>query len=192
MNRKPLFRLKTGRCGRLTPTVIARIIALVALPTVTAFPGCGYVVGNGFPAEVRSVYVPVFQSDSFRRGIELQLTEAVQKEIQKRTPFRLVDRPWADTELTGRIVDVRKDVLGETANDDPRELQLSLAVEVTWRDLRTGRVLAQQQVPLEPSTVQLIAHSQFSPEIGQSYATAMQQAVDGLARRIVNMMETPW
>ncbi len=169
-----------------------RLAVVAAAVWLAAASGCGYLVGDGFPPEIRSVYVPVFQSESFRRGIELQLTEAVQREIQKRTHFRLAERSEADTELTGRIIEVRKRALSESQYDDPRTLQLSLAVEVTWRDLRSGRVLAQQTFPLEPSAVQLVAQTQFSPEIGQSLATAQHELVNQLARRIVNMMETPW
>ena len=155
-------------------------------------PGCGYVVGGAYAPDIRSVHVPTFTSDSFRRGIELQLTEAVQKQIQMRTPYRLAKEPGADTRLSGHIVQIRKDVLGETMYDDPRELQFSLAVEVTWEDLRSGQVLAQQRVPLAPDTVQLVSQSDFAPEVGHSLATAVQDAVDDLAGQIVGMMEAPW
>ncbi len=144
-------------------------------------------VGSVYQPEIRSVHVPVFTSESFRRNVEFQLTEAVHKQIQNRTPYRLVNGPLAESRLTGRILDIRKDVLGESAFDDPRELQLLLLVEVTWQDLRNGRVLAQKRVP-----VQLSSQSSFAPEIGQSLATGMQHAIDQLARQIVDMMEMPW
>lgn len=154
--------------------------------------GCGYVVGTGYQGDVRSVYVPSFTSQSDRRGLEFQLTEAVQKQIQQRTPFRLVKEPMADTRLTGRILDLRKDVLGETAFDDPRELQLSLVVEVTWEDTRSGQILGQRRVALAPDVTQLNAQADFAPEVGHSLATGLQQAINETARQIVDMMETPW
>ena len=154
--------------------------------------GCGYMVGNGFSPDVRTVSVPIFENETYRRGIEYQLTEAVQKEIQKRTPYKLAKGLDADTRLTGRIVQTRKDVLGENANDDPRQLQFSIMVNVTWENLRTGEVLAQQEVPVAPEAIPLISSAQFAPELGQSQATALQTAVSNLARHIVNMMETPW
>ena len=64
--------------------------------------GCGYTVGNGFSPDIRTVSVPIFENATFRRGIEVQITEAVQKEIQKRTPYRLAKGLDADTRLTGR------------------------------------------------------------------------------------------
>lgn len=161
------------------------VLAIVA-------PGCGYTVGSQYSAEIRTVHVPTFTSNQYRRGIELQLTEAVQKQIQQRTPFRLAKEGEADTRLRGRLVNFQKGVLGETGQDDARELQINLAVEVTWEDLRTGQVLAQQQLPIGPDIVMQSTQAEFAPEVGQSLATATQSAVDRLARNIVEMMEQPW
>jgi hypothetical protein len=160
--------------------------------TLVMLSGCGYMVGSAYGPEVRTVEVSIFQNDTFRRGIEYQLTEAVQREIQTRTPFRLAKGRDADTRLTGRIVDVRKDVLGETRFDDPRELQVSYAIQVTWEDLRTGQLLAQQEVPVAPDVLPLVGQAEFAPEVGQSLATATHDAMSRLAAQIVNMMEVPW
>ena len=154
--------------------------------------GCGYTLGSGFSPDIKTVSVPIFENDTYRRGIEYQLTEAVQKEIQNRTPYRLARGSDADTRLTGRIIQVRKDVLGENDNDDPRQLQFSIMVRVTWENLRTGEILARQEVPVDPLAIPLIAQAGFAPELGQSQATASQSAIDQLARNIINMMETPW
>jgi hypothetical protein len=164
----------------------------LSLTCLLLFAGCGYTVGNGFNPDVKTVSVPIFENDTFRRGIEVQLTEAVQKEIQKRTPYRLAKGLNADTRLTGRIVQTRKDVLGENQFDDPRELQLSLMIVTKWENLRTGEILAVQEVPLSPTAIPLTTQAEFAPEVGQSLATGTQVAIDQLAQRIVNMMETPW
>jgi hypothetical protein len=165
--------------------------ALFALLLSSA--GCGYTNGAPFSNEIRSVHVPIFKSGSNRRFIEYQLTEAVQKQIQQRSPYRLVKEEDADTRLTGRIVDLRKTALGQTQFSDARELQVNLMVEVTWEDLRTGKILVdQQRIPLPPEMLQLAAQGEFAPEVGQSLATADQTAIDKLARNIVDMMEMPW
>jgi hypothetical protein len=148
-------------------------------------------MGRGFESKIQSVYVPIFTSQSDRRGLEFQLTEAVHQEIQNRTPFLLVEEPSADTKLVGKIVNTRKRVLGETRFDDPRELQMSLMVEVRWENLRTGEILAEKRVPISENDVQLIQRSEFAPEVGQSLATAYQQLVTRMAREIVDMMEAP-
>lgn len=154
--------------------------------------GCGYTVGQMHRQEVRSIYVPVFKNDTYRRGVEYQLTDAVHRQIQWKSHYRLAEGPEADTRLIGRITSIRKDVLGETRQDDPRELQLALAVQVSWEDQRTGQLLAQEDFALNQSGVPVNATADFAPEVGQSLATGLQESIDKLARKIVGMMETPW
>ena len=154
--------------------------------------GCGYTVGKDFRTDIQSVAVPIFENTTNRQGIEYQLTEAVQKEITKRSHYRLSKGLNADTRLTGKIIGFRKDVLGETAQDDPRELQVTLMVQVRWEDLRTGELIAEQEMPLTPEALPITGQSEFSPELGQSLATAMDDALNSMARKIVNLMEVPW
>ena len=163
-----------------------------ALCLLCTLPGCGYTLANGFNRDIKTVAIPIFENATNRRGIEFQLTEAVQKEVAKRTPYRLAKGLEADTRLTGKIVNFRKDVLGETRYDDPRELQISLMVEVKWEDLRTGQILAQQEIPLSPDAIPITAQSEMAPEIGQSLATALDDAFHVIARKVVNLMEVPW
>jgi hypothetical protein len=154
--------------------------------------GCGYTIGNAFQGNVKSVYVPIATSDDFRRGYEFQLTESVLTQIKERTPFRIAKNDAADTKLTMKIKSIRKTVMGTTADNDPRELQVQFAVDVVWEDLRTGRILAQRQVSLEPEVSHLFASAEMAPEVGQSLTTATQTAMNGMARQIVDLMEAPW
>jgi hypothetical protein len=169
-----------------------RVLPTLAIVITLFLSGCGYMVGGPYDQQIHTVHVPTFTTESYRRGMEIQLTEVVQKQIQTRTPFRLAKEPEADTRLTGRIVRVGKQVLGESKFDDPRELQLRFEVAVTWEDLRTGRILAEQRVPLEPEVLRLVSESSFAPEVGQSLATGTQEALERIARQIVELMETSW
>ncbi len=173
-------------CSRRT------LLTLSVSAIMAALSGCGYMIGVPHDQQIRTVEVPMFESASYRRGLDLQLTEAVQKQIQQRMPFLRIVKDGGDTRLTGRIIDMKKTVLGETRNDDPRELQVNLALEVVWEDLRAGKVLAQEQIPLAPGMAALRAQAEFAPEVGQSLATATQQAMNQMARHVVDLMETPW
>ena len=153
--------------------------------------GCGYRFGHHADPTIRSVAVPTFTSVADRTGLELQLTEAVQKEIQSRTPFLLAHEDQADTVLRGRLVGVRKRPLSRTITDDPREVEFAFAVEVTWED-RRGAVLGTRSVPITPDVVPVLSTGMQAVELGQSRATAAQQAVDRLARQVVDLMEVPW
>jgi len=82
--------------------------------------------------------------------------------------------------------------LSETRYDDPRELQLMVGAEVTWVDRRSGQILHQQTFPVSSALTQQASAVSFAPEVGQSLATAQQEAATRLASRIVDLMEAPW
>jgi hypothetical protein len=135
--------------------------------------------------EIRTIHVPIIESDSFRRYLGVRLTEAVVKEIELNTPFALASPERADSFLVARIRRDTKQVLAETANDDPRVVQTGLRVEVSWTD-RNGAPLMNRQVLRIDQSVD------FIPEGGQSLTTAQQELIDEIARQIVGQMEIPW
>ncbi|WP_310820849.1 LPS assembly lipoprotein LptE [Stratiformator vulcanicus] len=164
----------------------------VVAASCCALLGCGYTIGNDFDPGVRTVAVPVFKSILFRREIEFRLTEAVQKEIQNRTPFRIAHQSTADTRLLGKVVEYQKQQGVTGLAGQQRGLPLVLSVEVVWEDQRDKRVIARSQVPIRPESVRLFSQGNFAIETGQSMRTAEQDAIDELATRIVDLMETPW
>ena len=182
---------RTTPAQRLFSTRRLVVASLFSLMSVAA-SGCGYMIGPAHDAELCTIAVPIFRNETFRRQLEYPLTEAVQKEIQKRTAMRIVRGPEAQTRLTGTIVDVGKTVLGENRFDDPRELQLGMTIRVKWEDLRNGRIISQQDVLLDANTVSLFTQTDFAPEVGHSLATATQDSIEQTARRIVDMMDAPW
>lgn len=167
-----------------------KISALLLSLSIVA--GCGYTLGPNPRPDVRTIHVAVFQTDTFRRNLDHLLTEAVQQEIKIRSGYRLADAQTADTILTGKIVDFRKNPLSETRFDDVRETELQLAAEVSWIDRRNGRVLQQQTFSLNPQLSRHASQVSFAPEVGQSLATAQQEAVKRLAADIVDLTEMPW
>lgn len=170
--------------GRLTSAVLIFLSLQVC--------GCGYMLGTPTVPGVRTVHVEIFKSDSFRRNLDYLLTEAVQREVRNRGGYRLEDASIADTILKGRIVDIRKNPLSENRFDDPRELQLMVGAEIVWIDRRSGQVLQQKTFPLASELTQQASSVTFAPEVGQSLATAQQEAATRLAARIVDLMEAPW
>ncbi|MBI1900172.1 MAG: hypothetical protein HYS13_03520 [Planctomycetia bacterium] len=156
--------------------------------------GCGrYQVGPAplYPPDIATVYVPVFESDSYRRHVGERLTEAVVKEIEKRTPYKVVNTPDADSTLFGRIVGDQKRVLVETPTGEPREVSLEFFVQVSWIN-RRGDLVRQTAVPLAPEIVDVVGAAQVVPEAGESIASAQQRAIHRMAARIVDLMESPW
>ncbi len=155
--------------------------------------GCaGYQIGNQtlYRPDVRTVHVPIFKSDSFRKDIGERLTEAVVKEIELKTPYKVVCAADADSMLTGRLISETKAVLSEDINDVPRNIGTDLLARVRWES-RSGDLLRENLVALPP-ILQISQTANLIPEGGQSIATAHQRAISQLAEQIVAQMEYPW
>jgi hypothetical protein len=181
--------------GKANVTLRVVIAACVASLFVLVSGGCaGYAVGarSLYPQQVRTIYVPMFQSDSFRRYTGEELTEAVTKRIGSKSSLQLAPATEADSYLNVRIYSEQKRILAENRNDEPRNLEVSYFARVHWVD-RQGRSLRDPlTLPVAPLLLSISQQSHFIPEAGQSYATARQQALDRLAEQIVNHLEAPW
>ncbi len=187
-------------------------LALCLLPSCDwdgNFCVLGYSTKPNYRTDVHTVYVPIFQNRTFYRGLEFDLTQAVVREIEAKTPYKVVsDCERADTELSGTIISFNKYLLNYTQNNEVREAQTILVVEVYWRDLRTGEVLsvprprgAEPPEPRDrfsgkplppPAMTQVESISGFIPELGESITTAQKKNVDRVAVQIISMMECPW
>ena len=173
----------------VSPTIA--LAGLVAL----CWPGCAsYRIGNAtlYAPDVQTVYVPIVESDSFRRDLGERLTEAIVKEIEEKTPYKVVGSPDADSILSARLVGDRKNVTIENRNDDPRAVELLLTAEVTWLNRRRTPIQPPQAIALPPGLVDVGQTSSLIPASGQSVATSQQQAIERLAEQIVSTMEEPW
>lgn len=170
-----------------------RVVAILSLLAGLGLPsGCaGYRVGNQalFRTDIRTVYVPVFRSDSFRRNLGEWLTEAVIREIEMRSTYKVVHTPTADSVLYGTIVSDHKQVFAEDQFGVPRDIQFDLSVDIRWLDRTGNAVLRSAVIPIDLS-VAGAAH--LIPEGGQSLTTAQQRVIRSVARQIVDQMEAGW
>lgn len=166
-----------------------------SLLVVSLLTGCAaYHVGTEslYAPDVSTVYVPMIESDSYRRDLGERLTEAVVKEIELKTPYKVVGTPDADSILSVRLVgDTRRTVV-ENAFDDQRVTDVSLYSNVSWLNRRRQPIGPAQSFALPAELVSMDQSTNLIPEVGQSVASSQQQAIERLATQIVSTMEAPW
>lgn len=141
-----------------------RFLSLAAVSPLAAV-GCrgggfkifGYQAGADalYDPNIRTVYVPLFNNRAFQtnpyRGFEVDVTQAVIREIGKTTSFRVTsDFQKADTELLGNIVSIYKNLLNRNQQNQIREAEVVVWVDVVWRDLRDGTILSNPRVRPQP------------------------------------------
>jgi len=169
--------------------------AHISFSVLLALSGCAaYQVGTDslYAPDVATVYVPMIESDSYRRDLGERLTEAVIKEIELKTPYKVVGTPDADSVLSARLVSDHRRVQAENIYDDPRLYQDSLFAEVTWLNRRRTPIVPMQTMALPTELVSVSQTGTLIPEAGQSVANTQQQAIQNLAQQIVSTMEEPW
>jgi len=174
----------------------ARRMTIATIGLIACFQvGCAaYRFGSAsmFRPGIRTVHVPVVRNDTFRHDLGVRLSEALVKEIESRTPYKVTGDPSADSTLTCRVVNQTKVVLSEANTDDPRALDAAISVRANWTS-RGGELLMQNSViPIDDLAITFAQDSRFVPEAGQSIDTATQKAIDQLASRIVSQMEIRW
>lgn len=174
----------------------ARVSAFCLLFSAFCFVcgGCAhYQIGNAslFPPDVTTVYVPMVESKSFRPDLGEALTEAICKQIEAETPYKVVSTPNADSILTAKIITDSKRTVVLNKFDEPRDSEVNYQVQVTWAN-RKGDNIYHGAVPLPPGMVTIGQSAEYIPEYGQSYTTSEYQVVQKLAKQIVGLMEKPW
>ncbi|MFC1737793.1 LptE family protein [Planctomycetota bacterium] len=157
---------------------------------LSCFCGCaqlgGYSGESLFPKDVETVYVQMFDNQSFWRGVEYDLTDALVKRIEVETPYKVVSSPdRADTVISGQLTSVTRPTLSterETGRAMEREVEL-MAV-VNWKNLKTGQLLV--------DNTSVGASASYSEWQQQGFDYASTLAANNLARRIVELMEKQW
>ena len=152
--------------------------------------GCGYTRASGYKwqslyrQDVQTVAVPTFSSRA-EPGVEFKLSSAVIHQLETVTPYKVVPRERADTILECEILSMRTEMVSLSPHTaTPQEQLLTISVNFTWKDLRTGRILVQRRNFDQSST--------FYPTLGEGQFVGTQQAVERLAIAMIQELQSDW
>jgi hypothetical protein len=168
-----------------------------SITIVAAMMLCGcaaYRMGSDtlYAPDIQTVYIPMIEAESFRRDLGERLTEAVAKEVELKTPFKVVGSPEADSILSVHLVSETKRVIVENPNDDPRSIEINMLAEVSWLNRRREPLRLPTTMVLPPELLPVNQTAALLPEVGLSVAQSQQQAIERLAQQIVSTMEEQW
>lgn len=168
-------------------------ITLTALCLIACLAGCnstdptqGYTTRSLFDSNIETVHVRMFESISFRRGIEFELTRPLVSQIELKTPYKVIaDRSKADTIIYGTISNVRERILTQQRDlDRPLESQIVITAKVTWKDLRDGSLIMNNKI--------FRVSGDYANLLAAGRTSATKEAANELALKIVEAMELPW
>lgn len=149
-------------------------------------PTKGYTSREMYREDVKTVCVEMFDSQGFRRGIEFELTRAICQRLELHTPYKIVaSREEADTVLYGKIKSVSETgLIQQQQLDRPIEKRLVMLAMVNWKDLRSGDLLLEDR--------EVIADGYYAVLLAAGTESAVREAANEMAIRVVEAMESPW
>lgn len=168
------------------PIAMAAFVCAV-LTGCTADPAAGWSTASAWPADVRTVSVGLFENATPNHDFEFEFTDALIKEIEARTPFKVTAPGRADTIVTGRIRRVQHEQLSKsTLTGLSEEVMVSVTIDLTWTDLRTGESLLELQ-SFSASSLFVPSNPTREPiELGE-FGVAQR-----LAHDVVTEMQADW
>ncbi len=175
---------------RVAAPAVLMLTAMLMVPACASDPRRGYSLATTFPEDVKTVSVPVFKNYSTTPGIEVELTEAIIKEIQRSTSVRVVTPgagTSADASLRGVVTDVNLRRLNVRSGTGLiQELGYQISVDFDFRDERDGKVLSSRR--------NFVATDTFTPAtgVGEKIEAGQRGATQRLAKDLVSELRAGW
>jgi hypothetical protein len=157
----------------------------IAVLALLSGGGCGYRFGVLKHEGVETVAVPIFRYSGLehRRGIEVELSQAVAEEFISRSGLRLVGEEDADAVLEGEIVGFHEGVILEDRLNNVLESSVVVTLNLRLRR-RDGEVLVERRRMAERAEFRVVG--------GEDELDARRRAFNDLAERVVFALEGPW
>ena len=138
-----------------------------------------------YPEHVNTVAIPTVTNATAKRGDTAQLTWALVRELESRTPYRVETLERADTVLEVKIADIRRRTTSrDRVTATPDEQLYVVIANVVWKDLRTGELLMRLENFEQTAALY--------PTLGESDFLSSQEAAEQLAIGIIEALGDDW
>jgi outer membrane lipopolysaccharide assembly protein LptE/RlpB len=121
---------------------------IVLFTAVAVFSSCGYHfsgIGGIVPEGVKTIAVPVFLNATNEPYVDVEVTQAVVDEFMVDGRLKVTGLEEAEVALRGKIVKYEKIPLSYTPQSYVQQYRIRLVVEAFLEDLRTKKILWQEQ-----------------------------------------------
>ena len=117
-------------------------LVLGGLALFAALSGCAYTAGSSLlPSHLRTVAIPTFENGTTEYLLEKEITQAVIDKFIADNHLKVVDEKSANAVIRGKVTQYKNSVFGFTQNSTSNEYRVTVAVEVTFKDLVKNREL---------------------------------------------------
>ena len=178
----------------------ARRMYLLMLCFVFLLAGCGYTTRSLLPSDIKTIRVNNFQNEikvtaeqsnlrmyrGYRPGMEVDITKSVINKFLSDGTLRIANESSADLVLNSDLIDFKRDALRYDANNNVEEYRIKLVVNMQLLNNKTGNVMWTEKGFAGEATYRT------DGPLAKSDAAALNDAIDDLARRIVERTVEAW
>ncbi|MDP6479448.1 MAG: LPS assembly lipoprotein LptE [Phycisphaerales bacterium] len=150
-------------------------------------PSKGWVIGTTYNTNIKTIAIPVVQNDTFDREVGYLLTNALIREVETRTPWRVTGETVADTLLDVTITDVKLKALSQSRLTSlDQEVAVQLTVDWNWERMDDSSTITGWEG--------MGTAGMFFPSnpLGEPIELGRLQSVELMARAIVDRMAESW
>lgn len=168
-------------------TILLAGALAASITACAADPRTGYSFRSTYDTSITTVSVPVFANNTMHTGIEADLTDAVIKELQRETPWRVSQSETADAVLRGRVTSTRLVRLSQQSGVGlVQEQGVQVTVSFELVDNRNGDTLVKR------SGFNALASFVPAQPTGERISVGYRGAAEILADDIVSELASAW
>ena len=174
--------------------------SVILFAAILLIAGCGYTTKSLLPSNIKTIYVDNLvnkikvtdeASDArmyrgYRPGMELEATRTIRDKYLIDGNLKIAGQETADLILTGELVDFRNEALRYDRNNDIEEYRVRLVVNLVMKNAKDGKVRWTESSFAGESLYRT------SGTLAKSETTAIKEAADDLARRVVERTVEEW
>jgi len=162
--------------------------------------GCGYTTKSLLPSYLKTIYVDnlvnkinvteeatdVRMYRGYKPGMELEATRTIRDKYLRDGNLKIAGPETADLILTGELVDFRNEALRYNRNDDVEEYRVRLVVNLEMKNAKDDTVRWTENNFAGESLYRTTG------TLAKSETTAIKEAAEDLARRVVERTIEEW
>jgi len=170
------------------------VLFIILIPAV--FLGCGYTTSSLLPGHLRTIHIGqfdnqiVYTSASSRNVyfplLEVDARNAIVDRFQYDGNLRIIQEGQADLVLKGELLDYQRQGLRFSDSDVAEEYRILVVVALQMWDMTSGELMWSEPRFVGESTFFLSGAQATTEE------SAVQKALDDLARRVVERTVENW
>ncbi len=169
---------------------LSRAVLLAAVAVGGLVSGsCGYTASPALlPSHLKTVAVPVFENGTTEYTLEQDITNAVIQRFVRDNHLRVVDEKSANCVVRGKVTQYKNAVFGFTNSAQAQEYRVTIAVQVTFKDLVKNREMWSDEI--------VRTANYFVTDVpGQAAKTELdgrKEAVDKIADEVLSRSVEGW